>query len=574
MRENPRRLNLGEVLAVAALSFVILLLAMPRDLFVFDEGIVLMDAMRVLNGDIIHRDFYSIYGPGQYYIVAALFHFFGKGFMVERLYDIAVRSAGIAALFFVIRARCSLFGASLFTAIGGMWMMATIDSPLYPSFPCIPLSLLGSYLVTRGGAGSVTLPSVFAAGACTGLSAVFRYDVGFLLLVAHLASIAGLIFLSEPSGGRTRHWLKAAAAYGAGAVLLFSPAAILVLTNSAIDGFLVDIVDYPTKYYSRMRGLPFPDLHAIQADLSEAAVYLPLLASGLSLLELFRLRLKWQARIDSEIHRGEQHAAAYLIVFGSTSAMLFLNGVVRVSPIHMLLGIVPALVVFAIIVSGWCHRGTKMRILAEFAVVVALLPAVSGLCHELGQSLGIKDRSIAGWLGISAGLVPVPPETPEACEAAPEPGIAKLDPAYARAANYLHAHSRSDERILVALDRHDKVFINAPALYFAAGRQPGTHWAQFDPGLQTRADVQAAIVRDLVRNSVRWVVRDGSFDQVEEPNESAQSSGVRLLDSYLDQNYRPVASSGMVSVWLRTDLIAPAPIIVSGSKECEPDPVK
>jgi hypothetical protein len=254
--------------------------------------------------------------------------------------------------------------------------------------------------------------------------------------------------------------------------------------------------------------------------------------------------------------------------------MLFLNGVVRVSPIHMLLGIVSALVVFAVIVTGWCYRGTKMRILAEFAVAVALLPAVSGLFDELAQSFWMKDRSIAGWLGINAGLIPVPQETTEACEAAPGSGIAKLYPDYARVANYLNAHSRRNERILVALDRHDKVFKNAPALYFAAGRQPGTHWAQFDPGLQTRPDIQAAIVHDLVRNSVRWVVRDGSFDQVEEPNGSAQSSGVRLLDSYLDQNYRPVASSGMVSIWLAVGQTAPAPIIVSGSKECEPDPVK
>ena len=71
-------------------------------------------------------------------------------------------------------------------------------------------------------------------------------------------------------------------AYGAGAALLFSPAADLVLTNSAIEGFLADVVAYSTKYYSRMRGLPFPGLHALQADPREAAVYLPLLASGLA----------------------------------------------------------------------------------------------------------------------------------------------------------------------------------------------------------------------------------------------------------------------------------------------------
>jgi hypothetical protein len=88
--------------------------------------------------------------------------------------------------------------------------------------------------------------------------------------------------------------------------------------------------------------------------------------------------------------------------------------------------------------------------------------------------------------------------------------------------------------------------------YFAAGRLPGTHWHHFDPGLQTRADIQTAIIGDLKQNRVRWVVRDASFDKVNEPNGSAQSSGITLLDRYLDSNYRPVALSGKIAIWLAT----------------------
>lgn len=61
------------LIAVTSLSFIVLLLAMPRDLNMYDEGIILSDAMRVQSGEFIHRDFYSPYGPGQYYAVAAVF---------------------------------------------------------------------------------------------------------------------------------------------------------------------------------------------------------------------------------------------------------------------------------------------------------------------------------------------------------------------------------------------------------------------------------------------------------------------------------------------------------------------
>jgi hypothetical protein len=36
---------------------IVLLLAMPRDLNIVDEGIILTDAIRVLQGEVIHRDF-------------------------------------------------------------------------------------------------------------------------------------------------------------------------------------------------------------------------------------------------------------------------------------------------------------------------------------------------------------------------------------------------------------------------------------------------------------------------------------------------------------------------------------
>lgn len=117
-------------------------------------------------------------------------------------------------------------------------------------------------------------------------------------------------------------------------------------------------------------------------------------------------------------------------------------------------------------------------------------------------------------------------------------------------ATYLAAHTRPDERIVVGLARHDKIFVNPVSLYFAAGRLPGTHWHEFDPGLQTRADIQTAIIGDLQAHNVRWVVRDASFDQVQEPNGSAHSSGVKLLDAYLDEHYRAVAASGPVAIWL------------------------
>ena len=57
-------------LVLLVVAFVVLLLAMQRDLNVYDEGLVLVGAMRVADGEIPDRDFYANYGPAQFYVLA------------------------------------------------------------------------------------------------------------------------------------------------------------------------------------------------------------------------------------------------------------------------------------------------------------------------------------------------------------------------------------------------------------------------------------------------------------------------------------------------------------------------
>ena len=313
-----------------------------------------------------------------------------------------------------------------------------------------------------------------------------------------------------------------------------------------------------------MRGLPFPGLLSVEA----AADYLPLLAAGLALSEVI-----WQAvrRFGSSgaSQPGDVRDVAFLIVFGSTAVMLSLNGAVRVETLHMLPGIVPALIVLAILVDLWRQRRSAMRLASTVVMLIALAPAARQAKMELHEIRSVKDSSIAGWLALRAGLITLPAAAWETCDAGPASGIAKLSPEYSRVATYLGTRTRPHERIFVALDRHDKIFRNPVSLYFAVGRVPGTHWHEFDPGLQTRADIQTAIISDLQRNQVRWVVRDASFDDVNEPNGSARSSGIKLLDYYLDKNYRPVASSGKVAIWLAN---GETPIATGMIERCEAAP--
>ena len=49
-----------------------------------DEGIVLQGAQRILEGQVLYRDFFSFYTPGSYYWLALLFRVFGNSILVAR----------------------------------------------------------------------------------------------------------------------------------------------------------------------------------------------------------------------------------------------------------------------------------------------------------------------------------------------------------------------------------------------------------------------------------------------------------------------------------------------------------
>lgn len=68
-----------------------------------NEGIFLAGAVRVIQGQIITRDFFEIMGPGSFYLLAAFFKAFGVSFFSARLDLFIVSISGAVALYFLSR---------------------------------------------------------------------------------------------------------------------------------------------------------------------------------------------------------------------------------------------------------------------------------------------------------------------------------------------------------------------------------------------------------------------------------------------------------------------------------------
>jgi hypothetical protein len=113
---------------------------------------------------------------------------------------------------------------------------------------------------------------------------------------------------------------------------------------------------------------------------------------------------------------------------------------------------------------------------------------------------------------------------------------------------YVQEHTAADDPVFVGLPRYDRIFVSNVLLYFAMNRPPATKWYEFDPGLQTSAPIQQAMVGELRRAKPKLVVLDATWADVREPNDSALSSGVTVLDDYLRCAFEPVATFGTNTV--------------------------
>jgi hypothetical protein len=132
----------------------------------------------------------------------------------------------------------------------------------------------------------------------------------------------------------------------------------------------------------------------------------------------------------------------------------------------------------------------------------------------------------------------------------------------AAAVAYLQSHTTEEQFLFVASGRHDLVFANDVLFYFLAQRRPATKFYEFDPGVTTTPEIQSAIIRSLQERHVPYVVRARRFDDIREPNRSAESSGEMALDLFLSRNYRPVASFGKYEIAELRDVEAPRPPVV------------
>ena len=548
---QPFHRTLVPLAVVFLLAYLILFLGMSREPIVYDEGLVLTAAMRVAAGQVPHRDFYANYGPAQFYILAGLFKTFGESLFVERLYDLFVKALTVTSVYAILLAYCRKSVAAITAVAAMLWIISVNNLTGTPVIPVSLLNLLGMALVLPVFWRKPSATRMFFAGVVAGLATLFRYDTGIALLGLQTCVVAVAIFLWKAEKSPRvflSTFLPCLVAFAAVTV----PFALYYLSVAPLHSIVYDIVLYPARYYHRGRNLPFPGITLRAFENIEIYLLLAIIVVALYVAVADRFKVREDHASTPGNISGERQWRGFLFSFAVLALAMYFKGFVRISLLHLYLCIIPSLLLVAVLFE---HRFTLPRILRFSTMVLVWLAALavtSSTLHEI-RRLQVYHFSVPeGFVESIRGTAPdmeaawcktSNPLTRDFCFLADDDRIQAID--------FIDSHTAPGQRLYVGLPHHDRIFSNDNLMYFAAQRLPATMWSHFDPGLQNSYEIQAQMIRELQAAAPPYIVLDAEWDQAREPNDSAISSGVTLLDDYIHKTYRPATSFGLLSIYER-----------------------
>jgi len=518
----------------------------------YDEFLSLYGAERVLRGGLPYRDFWTMYGPAQFYIIAAFFKLFGVNALAGRVYDALIR-AGIACACFVLVAMLAprrwalvAFGAVL------VWLTC-IHVPAYnfPAYAALLGSLISAIFFARFLRNNDDTRMLFLSGLAVSVTATIRHDSGFYLCLAQLLMLAWVTVLKPSAIGvriqALRDFGRLAVRYFAGVVLIAGPLYLWLLLRVGFHPLFYDLIYVPAVIYPKVRRLPFLSAEALsllrhplswqgRLGLEAIVVVFPILA----ILSVF-LCLLVTRRSNSRIFNAtwRRQTFAMLLLLG---ILFFVKGLIRVSPIQMMQSIVVAVILITVLFGHRNRLGRLPRLslyacafflaLCSYPLAFHLLPYarhnLASLLHPQAQGSLFHDCHRPADLDRARCL--------------------ELEPEVTAAVEDIERRTSPQDKIYVGSGHHDRLMLNDVRLYFLSGRSSITPWYDLHPGVQTTLSIQNEIIDAMRRNPPKVIVLNTAWDNPVEPNQGSVSSGVTALDNYIHSHYTQQKTYGSIAI--------------------------
>ena len=445
-----------------------------------DEGIVLQGAQRILDGQVLYRDFFAFYTPGSYYSTAMLFRLFGNSFLVARGGLVFCGGLFSVLLYLLARRACPRWSALLavytasLTCLPFRFLVTHWDSTL-----CAYLALYCAVLwMERGNWQWAFGTGLFAAFTC-----LFEQAKGFGVVIGLLAGVVFVFMRTGFSGGLIRKralWFVAAG--------LAIPPAITVVYFAAHHGLSDMIRDcsWPLFHYSTTNKTPYGYMVASSngAELWKSGwgsrillllfsgpfLIIPLLPFvGLAVCGRFGFARSSRMRVDRQW--------AYWVMISSVLSGLLISTILTRRPDFTHLDYLAPLFY---IVLAWVFAGlpSKSRLWNAVMPVVALYVFVSATVFGMAMSVG--SRGAHQRIETARGVIRTPQDI---------------------SLQFVLSHVSPGEKMLV--------YPYEPLYYYLTGTRNPTRFDFLQPGMHTPDQFQQSLT-ELRADQTRVVLFETS----------------------------------------------------------------
>jgi hypothetical protein len=557
MERQPVRRDLRDGQLVLVVLVAGMLLQLPGLFWDVPGGKAINNALRILDGDVPYRDFWTMYAPGHFYVGALLFKLFGIHVWVNGAAAHGFTALGAALIALIARRIGVTTAGSLLAGAGFVAVMWRPASELDSYRTALPFLLLAVDRVIRYVQRRRPVDLVLAGGWC-GVGAWFKHDVAFHVtmgMVAGLVTAWALLPADRRSG-----WVRPPGILvrvAAGSLLTALPM-IAYLAWAAWPEVWQDLVVFPATDFRVVRGEPYPPL---MPRWRWVALWLDAPADPVRIARAVQAFSRW---IEANVPQ---------IVF-LVGLALVVRARRTISPDRLSLALVGLATMPFFWASAHVQQNTHFHSLWLLSLLLGALVWTQAPRHSVlrwlttalliaqtAALLTATARAVAqiAYYWPNHGRLEVPVASGLRL---PRPWYEVYQPI----ASFVRAHVPEDEPIYVGLIRHDAVVISNQAFYYLTGRDVASRYNELHPGITDRAEVQREIIADLERRRVRCAVLwnfgwpaatlDGI---VAERRRHLPELGATLLDEYFRERFQEVARHGeYVLVWRRDSALTSA----------------
>lgn len=350
-----QRLHRLLLLVVAGLSLFWVSRFFDRGMGVIDEGFVAALSMRIVNGELPYRDFFTLLIPGVFLLHAGLYEVFGPTLWIGRCVLLLIATGIPVLVYLIARKRLSPWGSAAAAGLSLIWGPHALEhinhanyNWLASFFGLVALWLTGRWVQTPQSASHFNTP-LFSIGLALGLSILFKQTIGGYAFIA----IAFFILWFQAGWSRWRAW----AWMSAGALVVQMPVLVWLGWHGVLGEMFRHILIIPLSDFSKGGAHPYPAMWpvwpgfpAVNLDVSTTFLALMPWCYGAValwwLLDLLRTRNQRDTGGSDSPHQRAQEALIVLY-----SGFAFLGNFPRADYGHLLYNMSAGYVVLMVLAS-------------------------------------------------------------------------------------------------------------------------------------------------------------------------------------------------------------------------------